>query len=178
LETEAVLWGLEQAEAAEAACALGIELACLRQPMPTHLPSAASPVSQLGAPSGWILAWLTRAAFWLRCQTLRPGFDPLSTDEDHVAASNRALREVAPHIYFRSVDAIDAEMAAATRAFCELLTAEQRRGGGGSGQVAEEEGDAGAGVCALSPRPPVTVMAVVGARHVHGMERRLAAAAG
>lgn len=176
LETEAVLWGLEQAEAAESACALGVELVCLRRPLPSQLPTAASADGRVGNAGGQVPGWLTRAAFWLRCQALRPGFDPLSTDEAHVAASNQALREIAPRIFSRSVDAVDAEMAAATRAFCERLAAAERRGGVVQG--AEVEAASRADVCALLSRPPVTVMAVVGARHVHGMERRLAAGVG
>lgn len=58
------------------------------------------------------------------------------------------------------VESVDDEMAAALRSFCEeLLAAQPQHRDGAEGVVG-----------------PVTVLAVVGARHVHGLERRLATA--
>eukprot|EP00967_Tisochrysis_lutea_P146884 scaffold278013_cov30-Tisochrysis_lutea.AAC.1 len=166
LQQEGVLWGAEQAEAAEVATELGVDVACLRQAPPARASPMRGPIPLL-----------TQAAYWLRCHSLQPGYNERSCDKSHVRAANAAMREVAPWLYRTSVEAVDAEMSAALRRLCEAVTAasgEEPQSRVTSGGKPSETG-VDYVTCANGALPPPTILVVVGARHVDGMEEHLVA---
>ena len=153
---QGVLYAREMAEAAAAAAAAGAPVHCLRAVQDSSLQSRAAqppgPVAQL--------------AVHLRAQALHDGAHPQSCARESVVAYAAATREFAPAFADVQIDAADDRIAARVREVIE----KERIGGGGA---AVGEGGATGGGDGEDGR---VVLVVVGAAHVPGLERRLAAA--
>ena len=153
---QGVLYAREMAEAAAAAVAAGAPVHCLRAVQDSSLQSRAAqppgPVAQL--------------AVHLRAQALHDGAHPQSCARESVVAYEAATREFAPAFANVQIDAADDRIAARVREVIE----KERIGGGGA---AVGEGGATGGGDGEDGR---VVLVVVGAAHVPGLERRLAAA--
>ena len=152
---QGVLYAREMAEAAAAAAAAGAPVHCLRAVQDSSLQSRAAqppgPVAQL--------------AVHLRAQALHDGAHPQSCARESVVAYEAATREFAPAFADVQIDAADDRIAARVREVIE----KERIGGGGA---AVGEGGATGGGDGEDGR---VVLVVVGAAHVPGLERRLAA---
>ena len=100
-------------------------------------------------PPGNIATVVGMAACWLRARALRPGLDERSCEPAGVAALNRALHELLPAMHRYHVSDPDALMAKKILSLCNELANPDSK----------------------SPRQ--TVVAVVGAQHVPGLEAGL-----
>ena len=151
---QGVLYAREMAEAAAAAVAAGAPVHCLRAVQDSSLQSRAAqppgPVAQL--------------AVHLRAQALHDGAHPQSCARESVVAYEAATREFAPAFANVQIDAADDRIAARVR---EVI--EKERIGGGGAAVGEGGATGGGDVDGR------VVLVVVGAAHVPGLERRLAA---